>query len=92
MAKYFSVDWLAQSHHDAVMVEERGTDTDAQKHRPHVPCMVQPSAPTFGKGYLQPKPKPPKPAEHAEPEEVRGHQDTSLGSPLTSANCLSPSK
>uniref|UniRef100_A0A3Q2DMD7 Ventral homeobox n=1 Tax=Cyprinodon variegatus TaxID=28743 RepID=A0A3Q2DMD7_CYPVA len=54
MVKYFSVDWLAQSHHSRAAKEEQRA---ALTHRPHIPCMVQPSAPVFGKGYLQPKPK-----------------------------------
>ncbi|KAM9726614.1 uncharacterized protein ACNS7B_017503 [Menidia menidia] len=64
MVKYFSVDWLAQSHRG-----DRGAGADpAPTCRPHVACMVQPSAPTFGKSYLQPKPKPSRPApERAEP-------------------------
>ncbi|KAM6916248.1 homeobox protein vent1-like [Xenentodon cancila] len=91
MVKYFSVDWLAQSHHGPAVVPEPGAETDtAPKYRPHVPCVVQPSAPTFGKGYLQPKPKPSKSAEQAEPEEIRGHQDAGFYSHLTSAKCTSP--
>ncbi|XP_072247536.1 ventral homeobox [Leuresthes tenuis] len=92
MVKYFSVDWLAQSHHSTAMTEERGFGTDsAQMCRPHVPCMVQPSAPTFGKSYLQPKPKPSKSTQpHAEPEEARRLHDSSPCSPSHSENCPSP--
>nr|XP_020459252.1 homeobox protein vent1-like [Monopterus albus] len=78
MVKYFSVDWLAQSHHNSALVENHGTDMDtAPTCRPHIPCMVQPRPPTFGKGYLQPKPKPSKSAEYTEPVESSGHQDSS---------------
>ncbi|XP_047459565.1 homeobox protein vent1-like [Mugil cephalus] len=89
MVKYFSVDWLAQSHHSA---EEHGADVDtAPTCRPHIPCMVQPRPPTFGKGYLQPKPKPSKPVEHTEPMESGGHyQDSNQCSPLRSSSCASP--
>ncbi|KAM4590671.1 homeobox protein pv.1-like [Odontesthes bonariensis] len=92
MVKYFSVDWLAQSHSSTAMSEERGLGTDsAQTCRPHVPCMVQPSAPTFGKSYLQPKPKPSKSAQsHAEAEEVRRLHDSSACSPSHSESCPSP--
>uniref|UniRef100_A0A4W6D9D9 Ventral homeobox n=1 Tax=Lates calcarifer TaxID=8187 RepID=A0A4W6D9D9_LATCA len=66
MVKYFSVDWLAQSHHNTAPAETHGAGTDpAPTCRPHIPCVVQPRAPSFGKGYLQPKPKPSKP-EHME--------------------------
>ncbi|XP_038140071.1 homeobox protein vent1-like [Cyprinodon tularosa] len=87
MVKYFSVDWLAQSHHNRAAKEEQRA---ALTHRPHIPCMVQPSAPVFGKGYLQPKPKSSKAAKPGEPEEVREHQNSSVGSPLHPAGCLSP--
>uniref|UniRef100_A0A3B4YBD1 Ventral homeobox n=1 Tax=Seriola lalandi dorsalis TaxID=1841481 RepID=A0A3B4YBD1_SERLL len=61
MVKYFSVDWLAQSHHTSTPTEDHGAGMDtAPTCRPHIPCLVQPRPPTFGKGYLQPKPKPSK--------------------------------
>ncbi|XP_029306158.1 ventral homeobox [Cottoperca gobio] len=84
MVKYFSVDWLAQSHqHIAQTVETAPTC------RPHIPCMVQPRPPTFGKGYLQPKPKSSKTVEHMEPVES-SRQDTSLCSPFHPTSCASP--
>ncbi|XP_028278668.1 ventral homeobox [Parambassis ranga] len=89
MVKYFSVDWLAQSHHSTAATEEQGAGRDpAPACRPHVPCMVQPSPPAFGRGYLQPKPKPSKPAEHTESLESSGHQDSGL---QRSTHCASPS-
>lgn len=79
MVKYFSVDWLSQSHHDSnTQPEESQTDTT---FKPHVPCMVQPRAPAFGKGYLQRKPKAVKNVD----VEKEG-----LFSP--SSSCASPSK
>ncbi|GAA6225209.1 homeobox protein pv.1-like [Lates japonicus] len=91
MVKYFSVDWLAQSHHNTAPAETHGAGTDpAPTCRPHIPCVVQPRAPSFGKGYLQPKPKPSKPAEHMEPVEISRPLDSSLCSPLHSTNCVSP--
>ncbi|XP_042358556.1 ventral homeobox [Plectropomus leopardus] len=90
MVKYFSVDWLAQSHHHTTAAEERGAGTDtAPTCRPHIPCMVQPRPPTFGKGYLQPKPKASKLAEHLEQVESSG-QDSSLCSPSHPTSCASP--
>ncbi|XP_070697632.1 homeobox protein pv.1-like [Pempheris klunzingeri] len=88
MVKYFSADWLAQSHHLTAPAEEHGAGTDnAPTCRPHVPCMVQPRPPTFGKSYLQPKPKASKPAEDTESS---GHLHASLGSPLHPTGCASP--
>ncbi|KAM9804253.1 homeobox protein vent1-like [Neosynchiropus ocellatus] len=56
--KFFSVEWMAQSHHDEV----------AAPAKPHIPCLAQPRQPSYGKGYLQPKPKTcrasPEPASH----------------------------
>lgn len=86
MVKYFSVDWLAQSHNSSAVKEEQRA---SPLHRPHVICMVQPSAPTFGKGYLQPKPKTSKAAKQGGPDEVRKQQDAN--SPLHPGNCISPS-
>ncbi|XP_022072935.1 homeobox protein vent1-like [Acanthochromis polyacanthus] len=91
MVKYFSVDWLAQSHHSGTTEEEHraGMDTPVTS-RPHIPCMVQPSPPTLGKSYLQPKPKSSKPTENMEPVEKKGDQDSRLCSPLHLTNCSSP--
>ncbi|XP_077586010.1 ventral homeobox [Stigmatopora nigra] len=53
MVKYFSVDWLARSHHDDRPEDKEGVPAC----RPHIPCMVQPSPPAYGKTYVQPKAK-----------------------------------
>ncbi|CAK6962381.1 homeobox protein vent1-like [Scomber scombrus] len=91
MVKYFSVDWLAQSHHNTEPREDHGDVTDtAPTCRPHIPCMVQPRPPTYGKGYLQPKPRSSKPTEHMDQMENSTHQDSSLCSPLHPTNCSSP--
>ncbi|XP_022599658.1 homeobox protein vent1-like [Seriola dumerili] len=91
MVKYFSVDWLAQSHHTTTPTEDHGAGMDtAPTCRPHIPCLVQPRPPTFGKGYLQPKPKPSKPVEHMEPAEISRPLDSSLCSPSHSTSCASP--
>lgn len=74
MVKYFSVDWLAQSQHNTARTDD------------HIPCMVQPLPPNFGKSYPQPKPKASTPVEHTE------QQDPSLCSPLHPTICASPSK
>lgn len=93
MVKYFSVDWLAQSHHGTVETEEHGVGMDtAQNCKPHIPCMVQPRPPTFGKSYLQPKPKQSKSVEHTELVGSSGDQDSSPCSLLHPTNCASPSK
>ncbi|XP_068574266.1 homeobox protein vent1-like [Cebidichthys violaceus] len=90
MVKYFSVDWLAQSHLHSAPTEDHGAGVDtATTCRPHMPCMVQPRPPTFGKGYLQPKPKALKPVEHAERVESSG-QDSSPCSPFHPTSCASP--
>ncbi|XP_037638767.1 ventral homeobox [Sebastes umbrosus] len=83
MMRYFSVDWLAQSHQHTTLTEDHdaGTDT-APTCRPHIPCMVQPRPPTLGKSYLQLKAKAPK-------LESSG-LDSSLGSPLHPTSCSSP--
>ncbi|XP_010895320.2 ventral homeobox [Esox lucius] len=61
MVKNFSVDWLAQSHHDSHPkgpVDTGTLDIIPNHFRPHVPCMVQPRQPTsYNKVHLQPKPK-----------------------------------
>ncbi|XP_026211878.1 ventral homeobox [Anabas testudineus] len=91
MVKYFSVDWLAQSHHDSAQTEEYGAAIDtAPTCKPHIPCMVQPSRPTFGKGYLQLKPKPSKAVDHTESVESSAHQGSSPCSLSHPANCASP--
>ncbi|XP_061693078.1 homeobox protein pv.1-like [Syngnathoides biaculeatus] len=76
MVKYFSVDWLARSHRDTPPEENRGTPMEcAASCRPHVPCVVQPSPPAFGKSYLQPK--------------FKSSQSTET-SPSHSTRCTSP--
>ncbi|MED6241712.1 hypothetical protein ATANTOWER_024931 [Ataeniobius toweri] len=87
MVKYFSVDWLALSHQSSAAEEGQRA---ALALRPHVPCMVQPSAPTFGKGYLQPKPKPSKVAKQGEPDKAKDKQNSIVGSPLHASDCFSP--
>uniref|UniRef100_A0A8C7XM50 Ventral homeobox n=1 Tax=Oryzias sinensis TaxID=183150 RepID=A0A8C7XM50_9TELE len=87
MVKYFSVDWLAQSHHSPTGTQDTHS---ARTHRPHVPCMVQPFAPVYGKGYLQPKSKASNPAQHAEQGEFGQHPHSSLCAPLRPVNCSSP--
>ncbi|XP_027861922.1 LOW QUALITY PROTEIN: homeobox protein vent1-like [Xiphophorus couchianus] len=87
MVKYFSVDWLAQSHNSGAAKEGQRA---SRAHRPHVLCMVQPSAPAFGKGYLQPKPKSSKAAKQGGSDEVREPQSSGVGSPLHPADCSSP--
>ncbi|XP_077438602.1 ventral homeobox [Vanacampus margaritifer] len=58
MVKYFSVDWLAQSHRESTLEENEGSAMDSvHTCKPHIPCMVQPSPPAYGKSYVQPKPK-----------------------------------
>ncbi|XP_068424791.1 homeobox protein vent1-like [Clinocottus analis] len=82
MVKYFSADWLAQSHRDTAQTWGAGMDS-ASVCKPHMPCMVQPRPPAFGKGYLQPKPKASKQVESS-------GQDSSLCSPFHSTSCASP--
>ncbi|KAK2823975.1 hypothetical protein Q5P01_021150 [Channa striata] len=90
MVKYFSVDWLAQSYHNTAPTEDQAADPDnASTCRPHVPCMVQPRPPTYGKGYLQPKPKPAKPGAHTEPVGSSGTEDPGPGSRLHPTSCAS---
>lgn len=81
MVKFFSVDWLAQSHFGEAEAQLE-SETD-QSFKPHVPCMVQPSAPSYGKGYLQLKPKTAKNSEDTA-------ESGGLGSPRSS--CASPGK
>ena len=83
MVKYFSVDWLAQSHEHTAVTEDA-----APACRPHIPCMVQPCPPTFGKSYLQPKPRATKPVESVE----SSGQDANLCSPFHPTSWTSPSK
>uniref|UniRef100_A0A3B3CWQ2 Ventral homeobox n=1 Tax=Oryzias melastigma TaxID=30732 RepID=A0A3B3CWQ2_ORYME len=87
MVKYFSADWLAQSHHSTTGTQQSEAGTaSARTHRPHIPCMVQPFAPVYGKGYLQPKSNASNPTEKGE---FGKHPDSSL-SPLRPENCPSP--
>ncbi|KAL3049906.1 hypothetical protein OYC64_012048 [Pagothenia borchgrevinki] len=81
MVKYFSVDWLAQSHEHTAVTEDA-----APACRPHIPCMVQPCPPTFGKSYLQPKPRATKLVESVE----SSGQDANLCSPFHPTSCTSP--
>ncbi|XP_056147439.1 ventral homeobox [Lampris incognitus] len=91
MAKHFSVDWLAQSHYKTTLAEDQGAADGASVQRPHVPCMVQPRAPTsYYKRYLQPKPKAPGSPEGARPAENGGHPEDGVSSPAHPAHCSSP--
>ncbi|KAA8584042.1 hypothetical protein FQN60_015250 [Etheostoma spectabile] len=93
MVKYFSVDWLAQSHQQtARTVEGHGAGVDTSPTcRPHIPCMVQPRPPAFGKGYLQPKPRASKPDEPTEPAgRESGHDSSLMCSPFHPTSCASP--
>lgn len=77
MVKYFSVDWLAQSHQSSA---PSGRATPVS--RPHVPCMVQPRPPAYGSSHLQLKPKASRPVQEPNP-----------GSPAVGpAGCVSPGK
>uniref|UniRef100_A0A669CHP0 Ventral homeobox n=1 Tax=Oreochromis niloticus TaxID=8128 RepID=A0A669CHP0_ORENI len=89
MVKYFSVDWLAQNHHNTIQGHCADMDTTLNC-KPHIPCMVQPSPPPFGKGYLQIKSKAVKRFEHVGPAESCGAEDSTLCSPLDSSNCTTP--
>ncbi|XP_028983354.2 LOW QUALITY PROTEIN: homeobox protein vent1-like [Betta splendens] len=86
MVKYFSVDWLAQSHQNTGLTEHGPGADAAPTSRPHIPCMVPPRPPTFGKGYLQLKPTAPKSTEHVGSAESNGRED----SPLPPSSCASP--
>ncbi|KAJ0004929.1 hypothetical protein NQD34_011143 [Periophthalmus magnuspinnatus] len=84
MVKFFTVDWLAQSHYEnssETRTQPNESETD-KTFKPHVPCMVQPSAPSYGKGYLQRKPKTAKTVD----------TETSIESGLCSprSSCASP--
>ncbi|CAL8255467.1 unnamed protein product [Lota lota] len=83
MVKHFSVDWMAQSSTRSKRNDEQ---MDVTPHvRPHVRCMVQPRQPTsYGKDYLQPKPKSLKTVERMD------SNDISLASPARSTSCVSP--
>ena len=86
MVKHFSVDWMAQSSTPSKRIDEHKDLTSPVI--PHVRCMVQPRQPSsYGKDYLQPKPKSLKTAERADPND-----DISLASPARSTSCVSPSK
>uniref|UniRef100_A0A8C6WXD6 Ventral homeobox n=1 Tax=Neogobius melanostomus TaxID=47308 RepID=A0A8C6WXD6_9GOBI len=81
MVKFFSVDWLAQSHFDSSCEARDQLESEMDTtFKPHVPCMVQPSAPSYGKGYLQPKPKTAQNAEHT----VKTSVQSGLCSPRSS--------
>lgn len=51
MAKNYSVEWLSQSFHSSSTTVglERAKDAAVGFLKPHVPCVVQPRAPTFYK-------------------------------------------
>ncbi|XP_073691393.1 homeobox protein vent1-like [Garra rufa] len=83
MVKTFSVDWLAQSFHDSAPQEV--SEPEKKIHRPHVPCLVQPRAPTsYDKVYLQPKPKVNK-------VEQKPEISKEVTTPVTPRSCSSPS-
>lgn len=85
MVKYFSVEWLAQSHHVNEQTEEHEPDTDSlPTSRPHIPCVVQPCPPTLGKSHLQLKPKATRVS--VVPQEI------TLSPTTHPENCASPSK
>ncbi|XP_075906164.1 ventral homeobox [Nelusetta ayraudi] len=77
MVRYFSVDWLAQSHHSTSKAAEQEAASPLSC-RPHVPCMVQPRPPAYGECYLQPKPKASRPVHHTESE-----RPTTCASPVS---------
>ncbi|XP_076025396.1 ventral homeobox [Genypterus blacodes] len=91
MVKYFSADWLAQSHNSSAQTERDSGVDSAQSHRPHIPCMVQPRPPTFGERYLQRKPKPSRCSQHVDPAELNNsRQEPDPSSPLRPTNCTTP--
>ncbi|XP_028324805.1 homeobox protein vent1-like [Gouania willdenowi] len=77
MGRNFTVDWLAQSHYPTTSTEERGADSQAWTHRPHIPCMVQPRPPTLGNGHLQLK-------------HVKKHREVKGEQRCASPGCASP--
>ncbi|KAM3833835.1 homeobox protein vent1-like [Diretmus argenteus] len=86
VVKHFSVDWLAQSHHSTTTPTEEHAAVSTTTQRPYIPCMVTPSPPTcYGKGYLQPKPRPSQPNGRMDPSET-----SSCSSHLHPASCSSP--
>ncbi|XP_037127330.1 homeobox protein vent1-like [Syngnathus acus] len=98
MVKYFSVDWLARSHHDKALEEKEGAAIamdGVANCKPHIPCMVQPSPPAYGKSYVQPKPKSSKPAEPMEttrctsPISETSDYSSGYDSEAASSECLS---
>lgn len=91
MVKYFSVDWLAQNHHNTIQGHCADMDTTLPC-KPHIPCMVQPSPPPIGKSFLQIKSKAVKRFEHLGPAESCEAEDSTLCSPLDPSNCTPPSK
>ncbi|CAL8299526.1 unnamed protein product [Merluccius merluccius] len=86
MVKHFSVDWMAQSSTASQKTEGDGGDIVTSPLRPHVRCMVQPRQPTsYGRDYLQPKPRPLKAADRT--------GDVGSASPVDrSTSCLSVSE
>ncbi|KAL0964282.1 hypothetical protein UPYG_G00321740 [Umbra pygmaea] len=95
MVKNFSVDWMAQSHHDT-LPKEISTDIDTLDiipvhFRPHVPCMVQPRPPTsYNKVHIQTKPKTTG-IKFMDTSTNCQNPETRLSSPLHPAICASPS-
>ncbi|CAB1343448.1 unnamed protein product, partial [Coregonus sp. 'balchen'] len=90
MVKIFSVDWLAQSHHNT-NPKKGPVDTMPTYFRPHVPCMVQPRPPTsYNKIYLQPKPKTTR-IELTDSTEEPKNLESRLSSPQHPITCSSPS-
>lgn len=84
MVKYFSVDWLAQSHQNTGLTPEHGAPTG----KPHIPCTVPPRPPAFGRGYLQLKATTPTSAKHVESAESDAREDSLLRPTV----CASPGK
>uniref|UniRef100_A0A673C945 Ventral homeobox n=1 Tax=Sphaeramia orbicularis TaxID=375764 RepID=A0A673C945_9TELE len=82
MVRYLTVSWLAQSHHQDAQDHGSGLGP-APPCRPHIPCMVQPRPPVYGKGYLQPKPKQADPGQHVESEETTGDKGSGARSPFS---------
>lgn len=93
---YFTVDWLAKSHHDTIKkegpVDTGPVDTMLTHFKPHVPCMVQPRPPTsYNKVYLQPKPKITR-FEFTNSTEKPTNLESRLSSPLHPSSCPSPNR
>uniref|UniRef100_A0A8C7WKW7 Homeobox domain-containing protein n=1 Tax=Oncorhynchus mykiss TaxID=8022 RepID=A0A8C7WKW7_ONCMY len=93
---YFTVDWLAKSHHNTIKkegpVDTGPVDTMLTHFKPHVPCMVQPRPPTsYNKVYLQPKPKITR-FEFTNSTEKPTNLESRLRSPLHPSSCPSPNR